>query len=65
MPKYAVGKSIWTTAKIITAGEISGNPVPFTDAGERHVVEWAMGGGSFKDIFTDEFMRVECPMLYK
>jgi len=65
MPQYAVGKTIWSIAKIITAGETSGNPIPFTDPGERHAVEWAMGGGAFKDIFTDDFMRVECPMLYK
>ena len=65
MPKYAVGKTIWSIAKIITAGETSGNPVPFTDPGERHAVEWAMGGGAFKDLFTEDFMRVECPLLNK
>lgn len=65
MPKYAAGKAIWTVAKIILYGEVSGNPIPFTDPGERHAMEWAMGGGAFKDIFTEEFMRRECPMLYK
>ncbi len=65
MPKYAAGKTIWTIAKAIPAGETSGNPIPFTDPGEGHAVEWAMGGGKFKDIFTEDFMRVECPMLYK
>jgi RHS repeat-associated protein len=65
IPKYAAGKTIWTIAKLITAGESSGNPIPFTDPGEAHAVEWAMGGGAFKDIFTQDFMRSECPMLYQ
>jgi hypothetical protein len=65
MPKYAAGKAIWTVAKIIVYGDVSGNPIPFTDPGERHAMEWAMEGGAFKDIFTEEFMRRECPTLYK
>jgi len=28
-------------------------------------VEWAMGGGTSKEIFTEDFMRVEIPMHYK
>lgn len=62
---YAVGKTVWTIAKILTALEVTGNPVPFTDPGERHAAEWAMGGGAFRDIFTEDFMRRECRMLYK
>jgi hypothetical protein len=38
IPKYAAGKAIWTVAKIVTALEVTGNPVPFTDPGERHAV---------------------------
>lgn len=65
IPKYAVGKTIWSIVKAVGYGETSGNPVPFTDEGEKHAVEWAMGGGSFKELFTDDFMRTECPNLYK
>lgn len=64
VPKYALGKTFWSLVKIF-GGDASGNPIPFTDPGERHAVEWAMAGGTFKDIFTEHFMRVECPMLYK
>ena len=65
MPKYAVGKIIWVAAKALLYQETTGSPVPFSDEGENHAVEWAMGGGTFKELFTEDFLRVECPNLYK
>lgn len=58
---YIVGKSLWSAAKAVLGGEISGNPIPFTDPGERNALSWASLGYRFSDIFTDEFMKRECP----
>jgi hypothetical protein len=55
--KYAAGKSIWSIVKMSR----SGNPIPFTDPGERHAVELSMAGSPFSDVFDKAFMDRECP----
>jgi hypothetical protein len=61
IPKYYVGKYFWTSIKVFVFGETGGNPLPFADPGERSALEYTMGGTHFSQVFTEEWMKRECP----
>jgi len=57
---YLLGKTAWVGINAL-GGVRKSNMVPFSEQGERNAVKYSSLGKLYRDVFTPEFMKRECP----